>query len=576
MKTSTKRLTIGAAIVTVIVIVIVVVVLVINKKNEGKRVGAVGSSGHGCAEIGVSILKKGGNAVDSTIATLFCEGVMMSESMGLGGGFFLVLYNKTTGETWALDARETAPAASREDMYLGQPSNASLRGGKSVAVPGELRGYWELYKRFGGGLPWKDLIQPTIDICKNGQYVTKHLHSRFIMRKQLLWNDLVMRDTFFDKKTNDTYKIGQYFKRPRMAKTLEIIAKEGGDALHNGSLTAAFVKDIADKGGIITIEDMNNYRPLWKKPVISTVFRNHTVVSSPLPASGNILNYILDLLSGYIDVTQPDSVITNQRIVESFKFAYAKRTKFADPDFFDFTPMLKNMTSANFTEATRKLIKDNETSQDPFYYGASTNFQEDHGTSHISVLSPQGDAVAVTSTINFIWGAGFQSNSTGIILNDSMDDFSQPNSVNGFGLPPAAANFIKPGKRPMSSMVPVIVLDENKNVIMVIGGAGGSKITTANALTIIKHLWFGKDLSTAVNEMRLHHQLFPMKVIYEEGYKTKGIDIVNGLKKIGHEHDFKDDYGFAAVTAISKNSTTGQTVAVSDRRRSGSVAYVTA
>lgn len=573
MKKSTKLVAIGAVILIVIVIVIAVAIVMTKEK---RKVGAVASSGHGCSDIGVSILKKGGNAVDAAIATLFCEGITLSESMGLGGGFFLVLYNKTTGETWALDARETAPAASSEDMYVGQWANSSLRGGKSVAIPGELRGYWELYKRFGGGIPWKDLVQPTIDICKNGQYVTKHLESRFIMRKELLWKDPVMRDTFFDKKTNDTYKLGEYFKRPRMAKTLEIIANEGGNALHDGSLTSGFVEDIRNKGGIITIEDMKNYKPLWKEPIKSEIYKNFTIISPPLPASGIVLNYILNILSDFIDVSQPNSIITNQRIVESFKFGYGKRTEFADPDYFNFTSLINKLTSMSYAESTRKLIKDNATSQDPYYYGATTNFQEDHGTSHISVLSSQGDAVSVTSTINFIWGAGFQSNSTGIILNDSMDDFSQPETVNGFGLPPSKANFIKPGKRPMSSMTPVIVLDGNKNVVLVPGGSGGSKITTALALTIIKYLWFEKDLATSINEKRLHHQLIPMKIIFEEGYKTTAMDIVNGLEAIGHKYDFKDDFGFAAITAISKNYSTGETVAVADARRPGSVAYATA
>ncbi|CAH1184987.1 unnamed protein product [Phyllotreta striolata] len=560
----------------IIIDILIITLIILATKNGDRKLGAVVSSGHGCADIGVSIMKKGGNAADAAIATLFCEGVAMSESTGLGGGFFLVIYNKTTGESWALDARETAPAAAAEDMYRGQPANASLRGGRSVAVPGELRGYWELYKRFGGGLPWKDLVQPTIDICRNGQYVTKFLESRFEMRKELLYNDPVMRDTFFHEGTKEYYKEGERLKRLRMAKTLETIAAEGGDALHQGSLTEGFVKDIRDKGGIMTVEDMNNYYPLWKKPVKSVIYQNHTVISSPLPASGHILTYILNILSDYIDVTRPYSVLTNQRIIESFKLGYASRTKFGDPDFVDFDKIISNLVSPGYAREMRKLIKDNETSQDPFYYGATTDFQQDHGTSHISVLSPSGDAVSVTGTINFIWGAGFQSNSTGIILNDSMDDFSQPDAINGFGLPPAEANFIRPGKRPMSSMTPTIVLDGNQNVVLVPGGAGGSKITTALAQTIIKNLWFKMSLDDSINERRLHHQLVPMKIIYEEEFREKAKDLVEGLAKIGHKYDFKDDYGFASIVAISRNSSTNCISAVSDARRPGSVAYFTA
>ncbi|XP_023015721.2 glutathione hydrolase 1 proenzyme isoform X3 [Leptinotarsa decemlineata] len=572
-KNKLKRNVIGALVFLALIIVVVVLVVIFTKRKEQFK-GSVVTSGHGCSDIGISIMKKGGNAVDAAIAALFCEGVAMPECMGLGGGFLLTLYNKSTGEVWALNAREAAPAAATETMFVGQPAEASLRGGRSVAVPGELRGYWHLYQRFGGGLPWRDLVQPTIDLCRNGIYVTKVLASRFKMRKALLYKDPVLREIFFNPETNDTYLEGQYYKRLKLARTLETIAKEGGDALNNGSLTRDFITDIKNKGGIMTEEDMRSYRPQWQEPVQAALTNNHTLYASPLPGSGVILAFILNILSNFINLKEPNSITTNQRIVESFKFGYGKRTEFGDPDFVDFSALLANLTSKEYAERIRRFIHDNSTSQNPQYYGANTDFQEDHGTSHISVLSPEGDAVSVTSTINFIFGAGFASNSTGIILNDDMDDFSSPNMTNGFGLPASPANYIAPGKRPMSSMCPTIVLDENKNVIMVPGGSGGTKITTAVALTVIKHLWFGMDLKSAINEMRLHHQLFPMKIIFESGYKKKGMDIVDGLHKIGHEYDYKDDYGFAAVAAIAKNPSTGEIVGVCDDRRPGSVAYI--
>ncbi|KAG5872870.1 Glutathione hydrolase 1 proenzyme, partial [Gonioctena quinquepunctata] len=568
-----RRYVIGALISLSLIIVAVILVVTLTGKAEIAK-GSVVTSGHGCSDIGISIMKKGGNAVDAAIAALFCEGVTMPECMGLGGGFLMTLYNKSTGEVWALNAREAAPGAADESMFVGQSDEASLRGGRAVAVPGELRGYWHLYKKFGGKLPWKDLVQPTIDLCRNGIYVTKVLASRFESRKTLLYKDPVLREMFFNSETNNTYLEGQHFKRLKLARTLEIIADEGGDALNNGSLTKDFIKDIRDKGGIMTEEDMRNYMPKWQKPVRASLMNNHTLFASPLPGSGIILAFILNILSNFIDLKQPNSITTNQRIVESFKFGYGKRTEFGDPDFDNFDGLLANLTSGDYAEAIRQLISDNETSQDPKYYGATTELKEDHGTSHISVLSPEGDAVSVTSTINFIFGAGFASNSTGIILNDDMDDFSSPGKTNGFGLPASPANYIAPGKRPMSSMCPAIILDGNQNVVMVPGGSGGTKITTASSLTIIRHLWFGMDLRSAVNEMRLHHQLFPMQIIFEGDYETKGMDIVNGLEKIGHKYDFKDDYGFAAVASISKNPLTGEVLGVCDDRRPGSVSYV--
>ncbi|CAG9812861.1 unnamed protein product [Phaedon cochleariae] len=187
-----------------------------------------------------------------------------------------------------------------------------------------------------------------------------------------------------------------------MARTLQIIANEGGDALHNGSLTKDFINDIKQHGGIMTEEDMQNYQPKWQKPVQAKLYQNHTLYASPLPGSGMILAFILNILSDFLDLKNPNSITTNQRIVESFKFGYAIRTEFGDPDYTDFTGLLENLTSVDYIDSIRSRIFDNQTFQDPSHYGAKNDLTEDHGTSHISVLSPEGDAVSVTSTINFM------------------------------------------------------------------------------------------------------------------------------------------------------------------------------
>ncbi|XP_074026664.1 glutathione hydrolase 1 proenzyme isoform X2 [Leptinotarsa decemlineata] len=571
---SHKKLLIITLIATVAVVLILAAILIYFVSVEEINKAAVVTNGHGCSQIGINILEKGGNAVDAAIAALFCEGVAMPQSMGLGGGFLMTIYNRTTGEAWSLNSRERAPAAAHQDMFHGN-ADLSLNGGLSVAVPAELRGYWMAYKKFGGDVPWRDLVQPTIDMCKNGILVTPYVGNVLRNYKESLYADKVLREIFIKPETNDTYSEGEYYTRPRLARTLEIIAEEGGNALHNGSLTEAFVQDIRDHDGIITVDDLKKYTPEWSKPVTSTINGNHNLYSSPVPGSGAILAFIMNILDGFLNESNPFSIVNYQRIVESFKFAYAKRTELGDEKFVpNVKELVRNLTRKDFAESIRWLIHDNSTSQNGSYYGATSSLVEDHGTAHISVLSSTGDAVAVTSTINYVFGAEFASNSTGIILNDQMDDFSSPNITNVYGVPPSPSNYIVGGKTPISSMSPTIIVDGNGDVQMVVGAAGGSKITTSVAQVIINHLWYGFNMKMASDQQRFHHQLYPMQVDFENSFKIENANIPVALKDIGHHISFSEGDGFAAVTAISaldKNTIT----AVSDKRRQGSVSYLT-
>ncbi|KAG5874425.1 hypothetical protein JTB14_013765 [Gonioctena quinquepunctata] len=549
------------------------VFMVIQQPTRQLHKGSVVTNGYGCSDIGIAIMKKGGNAVDAAIAALFCEGVSMPECMGLGGGFMLTLYNRTRKEVWTLNARETAPGAATWDMYVGDP-DSSKWGGKAVAVPGELRGYWQLYQKFGGGVSWKVLVQPTIDMCRNGVYVTKFLEKVYKQKKDYLYQDPVLRGIYINPETNDTYKEGEFVKLLKLAETLEVIAEEGGTALNNGSLTQNFVEDIRSKGGIITVKDMQNYQPIWEKPIIVPLKNNQTLHTTPLPGGGIIVAHILNILSNFIDGSEATSVITNQRIVESFKFAYGKRGEMGDPNFVNVAELVANYTSNTYAEEIRKMISDVKTHLDARRYGAKFTYPEDHGTAHISVITPEGDAVSVTSTINLLFGAGFASNSTGIIMNNEMRDFSSPNITNGNGFASSPSNYVAAGKRPMSAMCPSIVIDNNGDVLLVIGGAGGPKISTSVAMVIMRHLWFGMDLKTAINEKRIHHQLFPMEIIYDTAYQTEGKHIVQGLAEVGHEFNFKDDNGFAAITAVSRLPHTGEVIGWSDFRRPGFTTYL--
>ncbi|XP_055300761.1 scoloptoxin SSD14-like isoform X2 [Sitodiplosis mosellana] len=522
---------------------------------------AVVSNGPECAAIGMKILKEyNGTAVDAAIATLFCEGVTVCQSMGLGGGFVATIYHKDSGTVDTLLARERAPFASTVNMYQNM---TEIKGILAAAVPGELKGYADLHNKYGR-VPWNVLIQPTIDLCRTGHIVTEYLERVLVLMRDRIFSSPSLREVFVNPATGDVWKTGDRIKRLKLAKTLEIIAEEGADTMYtkNGTIANLLVDEIKELGGIITIDDFVDYKTEWAKPVSTKLRGNYTIHSTPLPASGMILSFMLNVLSGF----EPSFTVKFiHQMIESFKYGYAKRTHLGDLNYDEtFISSFSDMETAN---KVREQILPDKTFGDYKHYGADFSMEADHGTAHISVLAANGDAISITSTINAIFGSRVLSKSTGIILNDEMDDFSSPGKENGFGLRPSPANYIAPRKRPLSSMCPVIVLDKNNDAILIAGSAGGSKITTTVAYVFAKHLWLGESLEDSINAKRIHHQLLPMEVVFEKGYNP---EILEGLRQIGHNiSEDKPVIGFTAVTAISRAN--GYVEAMVDPRRYGSI-----
>jgi len=522
---------------------------------------AVATNGYPCAIIGRDILMKNGSAVEAAIAALFCEGVVCVQSMGLGGGFLMTIYKRDTREVQTLNAREVAPKAANKTMYNGN-STLSTVGGLSVAVPGELMGYWEAYKKYkSGNVEWGELVQPTIDLCREGIIVTAYLAKLLEQKEEDIKQSVTLSEILINKDTNSVWKEGDKYKRLKLAETLELIRDSDASVLYNGTLTENFVKDIQDLGGIITKEDMNEYQVSWTAPVTADLPNNITLYSVPPPGSGVILALILNILNGM--VPHENDVTTYQRITEAFKYGYGKRTQLGDPDFVDISELLTQLTSKDYAEAVSKNISDYITWQDAAHYGAEVIAPDDHGTAQISVLAPNGDAVSVTSTINLYFGAMVLSTSTGIILNDEMDDFSAPNITNYYDIPPSPNNYIEPKKRPLSSMAPSIFIDGNGDAQLVTGAAGGTKITTATALVAMHVLWFNRNIKEAIDAPRFHHQLFPMRLQYEYGVLQQ---IVQGLQKIGHDTERLESAG-STVTGIARRG--GKIYASADFRRGG-------
>ncbi|XP_067637308.1 scoloptoxin SSD14 [Eurosta solidaginis] len=506
------------------------------------------------------MLSNGGSAVDATIATLLCEGVLLPHSMGVGGGFIAIIYTKETGRIETLIARETAPAASNQNMFL----NKTITGAIASAVPSEIYGYWSLYKKYGK-LPWKMLFEPAIELCFNGIKVSKHLANVLNMYSQRIRNEPSMADIFINPLTNDLYKEDEIMYRPKLGETLRIVAEEGPDAIYGGgSIGNKLVEDIQEMGGIITEADLKNYQVRWEDTVKVVFESGYTLHTTPLPTSGAVLAFILNVMEPMFTTIEP---VFWHRLIETFKHGYGQRTSLGDihyePDVID---TYNNLLSPDYADQVREQILDDRTFTDFHYYGANFTNEDDKGTANIAILAPNGDAIAVTSTVNSHLGAKVRSRQTGIILNDEMDDFSTPGVINTYGIPSSPSNYIKPGKRPMSSTCPSIILDQNGNVKLMIGGAGGSRITTSVAQTILRYFMLNNTLQESIDAGRLHHQLAPMRVDVEPEVEEH---INDYLLKVGHELNYlPGSKAYSALTAIGINSEVPQPAC--DRRRVGS------
>jgi gamma-glutamyltranspeptidase/glutathione hydrolase/leukotriene-C4 hydrolase len=345
-------------------------------------------------------------------------------------------------------------------MFVANPRE-STHGGKAVAVPGDLKGLWELHQNYGS-LKWKDLLRPVIDMCNNGHRVGPFLHEMIVEYEDELLAEPSLKEIFFNPLTNKLFVEGDMIKRPKLAETLEVLANEGIAPIYGGGdLGKKLIADIQKYGGIMIEKDLKDYRVEWSDPVSIKIVKNHTVYTTALPTSGAMLIFMLNMLRN--DQLKPD-LVSYQRMIEAIKIAFAHRTRIGAEENEEVLRIYKDMLDLEYADDLRKLINDTRTSNDVKYYGANYADIDDHGTAHLSILAPNGDAIAVTNTINDIFGAMFRSQSTGIILNDEMDDFSVPGGPNSNGVLPSPNNFPIPGNNPISSMIPTIVLDQYGNV----------------------------------------------------------------------------------------------------------------
>ncbi|XP_063983642.1 scoloptoxin SSD14 isoform X2 [Diachasmimorpha longicaudata] len=532
--------------------------------------GAVCSDGSQCAEIGKGILANNGSAVDAAIATMICNGLVNMQAMGLGGGFMMTIYDRKTQKSYFLVSRDVAPLAATPDMYNKEGVNASNIGPLAISVPGEIAGYRALHKKFGR-LKWEELWAPNIELCDRGWNMTKALYDDSLEAIDLVRADPTLRKIFLVEGTEELKRPGALVKPDKLCKTLRILQQKGAEEFYNGTLGKMYIEDLRRRGSILTMKDLNSYQPVWKT-TLQTILSDGTRVFTPnLPSSGALLSFILNVLDEF--KFTPDSlkgwnntILTYHRIIETWKFAYSMRSKMGDDLFVDMKEFVKNLTSRDYARSVKTQITDDRTFNDPVHYGAGEELREDHGTAQISVLAPDGDAVSVTSSINMYFGSGIVSERTGIVSNAGMDDFTVLGRVNYYGVAGTNKNnLIEPLKRPMSSMVPSILVSPSGDVRMVIGGAGGTKITTSVSFTIARHLWMNNTIKEALDASRIHHQVYPMEIAYEYGVPEP---VVNGLKKLGHKTLRYRDRGSCVCGLTQIN---GTVYANADHRKNGDV-----
>jgi len=509
--------------------------LILGCSNPKPIKGAVVSAREEASAIGVAIMKQGGTAFDAMIATDLALTVCYPNAGNISGGGFAV-YRTNEGEIGSLDFREKAPLGASSDMYLDAEGNVipnkSTLGGLAVGVPGTVAGLVALHEKFGT-LPWETLVQPAIDLARKGYVVTPKQEQSFKSKK----DDFIAvngPETFYAQ----DFEAGDRVQNLALAETLERIAKFGKAGFYEGPVADDLVARVQETGGIITHEDLLTYEPVWRNP-IQFKYKDLMLYAMGPPSSGGIcLGQIMKMIEPY-DVGQYEhnSLQAMQVIVEAERRSYADRSLYlGDPDFvkipkdslLDSNYLSKRMHSFTFEKATKSSDIAPGTIQ----------WEESEETTHYSIVDPQGNAIAVTTTLNGSYGSKVFVEKGGYFLNNEMDDFSsKPGVPNMFGLIGGKANAIAPQKRMLSAMTPTIV-EKNGKLAMVVGTPGGSTIITSVLQTILNVYEFDMDVQSAVAAPRFHHQWLPDVVVFEPGLFDPSL--IKSLQ--AKAYDIKEEY----------------------------------
>ena len=533
------------------------------KEIHTKNKGLVVSAHPLASEAGAKIMKMGGNAYDAVIATQYALAVVYPQAGNIGGGGFLVGV-KNNGEKFTIDFRETAPEKSSRDMYLDKKGKAntdlSQNGRLAVGIPGSVAGFFATLKH--AKLPMEKLIQPAIDLAEQGFAVTQR-EASLLNNQMEYFHQHNKNKTVFQKST--PWKQGDLLIQKELASTLRLIQKNGAKGFYEGKIAQLIVDEMKRGNGIITLNDLKNYKVVERKP-ISFDYKGTEIVSMPLPSSGGILLAQMLKMSSYenLEKYQQNSTPAVQIMVEAERRSFADRAEYmGDPNFIkDQTEML---ISDSYLKNRWKSFTMNRATPSAEVGKIIPQPKESTETTHISIIDKEGNAVSVTTTINGLYGSKVVVTGAGFLLNNEMDDFSvKPGVPNMFGAVGGEANAIQPGKRMLSSMTPTIVM-KNKKPYIIVGTPGGTTIPTAVYQSIVNIIDFKLSPNMAVNSPKFHHQWLPESVLVEKNFpETTILD----LEKNKYTIEKTAQIARTEMIVIDEN---GNATAVADGRGDDSV-----
>ena len=495
--------------------------------------GMVASEQGLATQVGLDILKQGGNAIDAAVAVGFALAVVLPNAGNIGGGGFMVLHDDKTGKDVAIDFREIAPAKASRDMYLDNQGNVidgkSLFTHDASGVPGTVAGMEYALKKWGT-MPLSKVLEPAIKLADKGFIVSDVLAQTLKEEKSTLGKWSSSKAIFF--KNGEPLKSGDLLVQKDLAKSLRLIAKQGAKAFYQGEIATKIAKEMQSHGGTMTLEDLKAYKVVERQPIIGD-YRGYKVVTMPPPSSGGVhLIEILNMLEHYpIKEDGVNSAKNIHHMAESMKLAYADRSEYlGDPDFVKIP--VTGLTSKAYANERVKTIDDNKARLSSNIKPGKPQPYESDQTTHFSVMDKAGNAAAVTYTLNLNFGSGIVVEGTGILLNNEMDDFSvKPGVPNAFGLVGGTANAIEAKKRPLSSMTPTIVMKNNKPWL-VTGSPGGARIITTVLQSVVNTIDHEMNPAEAIITPRVHHQWLPDELRVEEGISP---DTIKLLQDKGHK-----------------------------------------
>ncbi|MBW4052816.1 MAG: gamma-glutamyltransferase [Proteobacteria bacterium] len=522
---------------------------------------------HLATEVGLGILKEGGNAVDAAVAVGYALAVVNPCCGNIGGGGFMVIH-LASGKNVFLDFREKAPLKASPTMYQNAKGEVvpglSTKSYLSVGVPGTVMGLNAALKRYGT-MPLARVMAPAIKLARDGYVLEQGDVNVFDTHVKQFARHPNVAAIFLNH--GKPYTAGERLRQPQLAKTLRLIARDGSAAFYRGSIARAIVASSKAHGGILSMKDLADYSVVWDKPVLCE-YHGYTIVSDPPPSSGGTtICEILQILAPYpLAKWGYGSVDTLHYLIEAERRAFADRnSELGDPAFVH-NPVERLISARHAAALRASILADKATPSSQIKGNLST--QEGTDTTHFSIVDAHGNAVAVTYTINFLFGSDYIAGNTGFFLNDEMDDFtSKPGVPNAFGLVQGTANQIEPGKRPLSSMSPTIVL-RGKRLYMVTGSPGGSTIISTTLESFLNVAEFGMNVQQAVNAPRVHEQWYPDQVFVEPGLMTAAVQ--RRLEEMGYR--FKVVQSWGADEAIVVDPKTHLLEGANDRRRPAGLA----